>query len=1051
MNGLAALQGVRMFFSRTISSGRLRGKSTDIGLRRGRCSRHRRLFLENLESRSLLAFDLGILPLVEFRLEAVDSAGELATQVDVGESILVNVYVKDNSAEGIFAAYADLDYSADLLAPAGNAVFSADFRNFHHAEFKRGQIDDAGAAAGFSPTGDRELLLMTFPFTAVRAGSALIETSPADDLPAHDTLVFGNNTPVPTANIHYGSQRIVVGSETPGDPQPPLQSDTVQLTTFVTDLQGNPLEVVSVGTEFFVEIHADDLRADGHGLFAFNVDLPYDARLLQLQSVQFSDDYSNGRRLEADVPGHLFVTAFGGLNGTSPDDQELIRARFVATAVGETALFVRPIEELPAAQWLLYGLDHPLALDQVAANGAVLRVRSAPSVEASADVELRLLNRIGEPITEAVQGTEFILEAWVRDTRTIPEGLFAAYVDVEFDDTVISVLGPFEHGPDFGLVLSGRVNTDGQLDEVGGLGGLSSTDPAAGHLLFRVPLRADGNGTVTFQSNPADLRPFHDILAYGWNFPVDSSSVRFGSATLQVTAATGAVPTGADRYELLEDSQLHVSAEDGVLANDGAGSSALAAMVVAPRNGAIVFRADGSFDYQPYSNVFGIDRFQYVVVDQNQSSVRTVVELQIAAKPDAPLSKPDSYQVDAGQRLFVPAMRGVLSNDWDPDRDVLTARLEIPPAHGSLTLSDDGSVDYLPESGFVGKDFFAYRAFDGKYMSAPVFVELASGQRDSVMRFELSALNLVGAPIRTTSTGADFQLVVRAQDLREDGLGILNADVSLAIDQNLFEVVDVQLDSLFSLFGEASVADGVVQLSGSTGFHSLTENQSVELGRVTLRGLKSSENVVFAPHTQAQSQNYLTGFAVNDEVLSLVPDNLIELQQVSLKVDSASDPTRPQRSPWQNQNPYDVNNDGTVHAVDAAHVISMINFLVSNASAEGPERMSRLGIASLFSDINGDFDTTPQDGILIINYLNDQLRRARALPTSPGDKQAVPEGEAGLPTVATPERAASHATVTTADIPDSSSKFPWNDLDYFDVVSSIWTPTNRRKTARFSR
>src|SRR5262249_12883892 len=43
-----------------------------------------------------------------------------------------------------------------------------------------------------------------------------------------------------------------------------------------------------------------------------------------------------------------------------------------------------------------------------------------------------------------------------------------------------------------------------------------------------------------------------------------------------------------------------------------------------------------------------------------------------------------------------PPMTGVLSNDTDPDGDLLHAVLVTGPSHGSLTLNPDGSFSYTP-------------------------------------------------------------------------------------------------------------------------------------------------------------------------------------------------------------------------------------------------------------------------------------------------------------------------------------------------------------------
>ena len=65
---------------------------------------------------------------------------------------------------------------------------------------------------------------------------------------------------------------------------------------------------------------------------------------------------------------------------------------------------------------------------------------------------------------------------------------------------------------------------------------------------------------------------------------------------------------------------------------------------------------------------------------------------------------------------FTPA--GVLSNDYDPDGDPITAVLDTNVGHGFLALAADGSFTYTPDAGYSGTDTFTYYATDGTNDSA---------------------------------------------------------------------------------------------------------------------------------------------------------------------------------------------------------------------------------------------------------------------------------------------------------------------------------------------
>jgi len=60
---------------------------------------------------------------------------------------------------------------------------------------------------------------------------------------------------------------------------------------------------------------------------------------------------------------------------------------------------------------------------------------------------------------------------------------------------------------------------------------------------------------------------------------------------------------------------------------------------------------------------------------------------------------------------------GVLMNDFDLDGDILMALLLIPPQNGNVSLNNDGSFSYMPNTGFNGYDSFEYTVFDGYSLS----------------------------------------------------------------------------------------------------------------------------------------------------------------------------------------------------------------------------------------------------------------------------------------------------------------------------------------------
>jgi hypothetical protein len=87
----------------------------------------------------------------------------------------------------------------------------------------------------------------------------------------------------------------------------------------------------------------------------------------------------------------------------------------------------------------------------------------------------------------------------------------------------------------------------------------------------------------------------------------------------------------------------------------------------------------------------------------------------LTAGNDAPVAKDDTYLAIRNTPLVVPADKGFLVNDSDPDGDPVTATLiSKSPTHGSVVAFADGHFTYTPDAKYFGADSFDYQISDGK-------------------------------------------------------------------------------------------------------------------------------------------------------------------------------------------------------------------------------------------------------------------------------------------------------------------------------------------------
>jgi hypothetical protein len=78
-----------------------------------------------------------------------------------------------------------------------------------------------------------------------------------------------------------------------------------------------------------------------------------------------------------------------------------------------------------------------------------------------------------------------------------------------------------------------------------------------------------------------------------------------------------------------------------------------------------------------------------------------------------PVAYNDTYVGTQNTLLTVNTPR-VIANDCDLNNDTLTAIAVALPAHGTLSLSSDGSFTYMPAASYTGPDSFSYKATDGQ-------------------------------------------------------------------------------------------------------------------------------------------------------------------------------------------------------------------------------------------------------------------------------------------------------------------------------------------------
>lgn len=236
-----------------------------------------------------------------------------------------------------------------------------------------------------------------------------------------------------------------------------------------------------------------------------------------------------------------------------------------------------------------------------------------------------------QPLDAVHLGEEFVLLASVEDLRPNASGVYAAYFDLLYPSSFLSVAGDagsaaLVYGSGFGNGKSGDVSP-GMVDEFGTFSG-SSNPPGAGiQQLGGIRLVATGTGEVSITTNEAEETPAHDLLLFDRDDPVSSNLVSYGSLSLRILSAVlpetvDAIP---DARVVDENSSENLFA---VLENDlnsTRGTLVITEIDASSSHGDVTIANNGSLlVYTPNRGFVGTDQFTYTATAAGESDTATV-------------------------------------------------------------------------------------------------------------------------------------------------------------------------------------------------------------------------------------------------------------------------------------------------------------------------------------------------------------------------------------------------------------------------------------------
>ena len=128
----------------------------------------------------------------------------------------------------------------------------------------------------------------------------------------------------------------------------------------------------------------------------------------------------------------------------------------------------------------------------------------------------------------------------------------------------------------------------------------------------------------------------------------------------------------------------------------------------------IINALSGAYVYTPFTDVCGIDSFQFKVYDGKEYSAPATIDIEIVNINDPPVSQ--NLKVNTMEDHAVSATLPAS----DPDNDALTYKIIRMPYKGYINLSaTDGTFTYTPNTNENGSDTLTFKVSDGRKESMP--------------------------------------------------------------------------------------------------------------------------------------------------------------------------------------------------------------------------------------------------------------------------------------------------------------------------------------------
>ncbi|RFM33077.1 Ig-like domain-containing protein, partial [Chitinophaga silvisoli] len=375
---------------------------------------------------------------------------------------------------------------------------------------------------------------------------------------------------------------------------------------------------------------------------------------------------------------------------------------------------------------------------QACDNGACDTARLIITVTAVNDAPVAADDAI--TINEDIQGTGNVL---TNDTDPDGDALTASVINAPAHGTIImNADGSFTYTPNANFngidtVSYQACDNNGACDTARLIITVTAMNDAPLAVDDAITINEDTQGTGNVLTNDTDpdgdaltasvvANPAHGTIVLNANgsftYTPNANFNGIDTVTYQACDNIGACDTALLIITVTAMNDAPIAADDAITINediqgtgnvlindtDPDGNALTASVVTNPAHGTIVLNTDGSFTYTPDANFNGIDTATYQACDNTGACDTARLIITVTPVNDAPIATDDAITIAEDTQ----GTGNVLTNDTDPEGDVLTASVITSPAHGTIVLNADGSFTYTPNANFNGLDTVTYQACD---------------------------------------------------------------------------------------------------------------------------------------------------------------------------------------------------------------------------------------------------------------------------------------------------------------------------------------------------